>query len=240
MPQVKEPHQPPYSSVSLLRVAFSNGDTGWGTGALIGGSHILTCAHNLISRKGEYEATRIDVFPGYSSEREPGPKEGVPATHGFYHRAFTEGDRSWDIGVIRLGKAVALPGYMRPYAVEEEPDKELDIAGYPHGRHFLMWTDREIWTGINVPEHIFAYVHETEAGSSGSPVFQYDTRSGVALQYGVHSGLAENLEDKVGVLITELTKAFVDYAVSRVPPDAPFLIGIGPGELEEVRLRSPS
>jgi V8-like Glu-specific endopeptidase len=236
MPKVQDPQEPPFCSVALLRIELNNARTGWGTGAVIDAQHILTCAHNLISRHGQYEATRIDAFPGYSSDRPPAPVEGVSATNGFYPRVFAErADRSWDIAVLRLKDAIRLPMYMSPVAVEQEPKKELQIAGYPSDHHYRMWTDVELWSGINIEEHIFAYLHETAAGSSGSPVYEYETRVGVARQYGVHSGFAQNHEeDKVGVLITRVTKSFVDYAVRAQPgPEAPFLIGVLRAEFGE-------
>jgi V8-like Glu-specific endopeptidase len=236
MPKVDDPQAPPFCSVALLRIELNDARTGWGTGAVIDAQHILTCAHNLISRHGQYEATRIDAFPGYSSDRPPAPAEAVSASNGFYPRVFAEqADRSWDIAVLRLKQAIRLPADMSPFAVEQEPKKELQIAGYPSDRHYRMWTDIELWSGIDIEKHVFAYLHETAAGSSGSPVYEYEPRAGVARQYGVHSGFAQNRdEDKVGVLVTRVTKAFVDDAVRADPgPNAPFLIGVPLAEFGE-------
>jgi V8-like Glu-specific endopeptidase len=231
MPKVEEPNTPPYSAVALLRIELGDEETGWGTGALIDATHILTCAHNLVSRNGSYEARAIEAYAAYSSGHPPPVGGGVAARHGFYRRDFVQRrDRSWDIGVIELARPVRVDVYMQPTAVTEQqdPPKELDIAGYPSGHHYRMWTDRELWSGINVAEHVFAYVHETEAGSSGSPIYQYGRLAGAARLYGVHSGLAENLRDKVGVLITDVTRAFVEEAVrAGPPPGAPFLIALG-------------
>lgn len=224
MPKALDPSVTPYNTVALLRVKMNTGGVGWGTGAVIDANHVLTCAHNLVSRKGEYEATEIVAFPGYSSDKQPKPSEGHAATHGFFPKPFVAAkDRSWDIGVVRLGAGVKLPKYMRPYAVEG-PEKVLRIAGYHGGRHYEMWEDEEVWDEINVPEHVFVYAHRTEAGSSGSPVFK---SGGIQpLQYGVHSGLAENLEDKLGVLITKVTRKFVSDAVNAGVPATPFLVGL--------------
>ncbi|HWJ51263.1 MAG TPA: trypsin-like peptidase domain-containing protein [Solirubrobacteraceae bacterium] len=232
MPEVATPNAPPYSAVALLRMVLSNGDAGWGTGAVIDATHVLTCAHNLISRRGQYEARAIEVFPGYSGAQAPAPGSGVAASRGFYQRAFVYAqDRTWDIGVIELKHAVRMSVYMQPNAVTEQqdPPKELDIAGYPSSRHFRMWTDRELWSGINVQEHVFAYTHDTEAGSSGSPIYSWERRAEIARLYGVHSGLAQNREDKVGVLVTRVTHAFIEEAAHAAPPPgSPFLLALGP------------
>jgi V8-like Glu-specific endopeptidase len=227
VPQVKNPTKTPYDTLVLLRVALNTGAVGWGSGALLDGRHVLTCAHNLISRHREYEAVQITVFPGYSSAQQPNPANGIAASHGFYCDPFVDKhDRSWDIGVVRLVASVARSMYMTPFPVDSEPDQPLHIAGYPGNRHFRMWEDEELWSGVDVAEHIFAYVHETEAGSSGSPIFQYRATAQTLRQFGVHSGLAENLEDKVGVLITQVTASFIAAAVRMHEPLPTFLKAI--------------
>jgi V8-like Glu-specific endopeptidase len=185
VPEVATPNAPPYSAVALLRMVLSNGDAGWGTGAVIDATHVLTCAHNLISRRGQYEARAIEVFPGYSGAQAPAPGSGVAASRGFYQRAFVYAqDRTWDIGVIELKHAVRMPVYMQ---------------------------------------------HDTEAGSSGSPIYSWERRAEIARLYGVHSGLAQNREDKVGVLVTRVTHAFIEEAAHAAPPPgSPFLLALGP------------
>jgi len=226
MPEVENASVSPYNTIVLLQIELNTGKYGWGSGALIDDRHVLTCAHNLLSRKGEYRATNITAYFEYSSGAQPDPAQGVRAMRGFYCDPYANGDRTWDIGVVRLAAVVGRPLYMTPFAVDAEPLKLKFIAGYPGNRHFYMWQDEDVWTGINVPQHSFAYVHETEAGSSGSPVFEYSAVAQTLRQYGVHSGLAENLEDKVGVLITSVTAAFVNRAVRMTEPLFEFLIGL--------------
>jgi len=233
MPRVVNTNIPPYESVALLKVTYNDGSTGWGTGALIGSNHVLTCAHNLISRRSapvQYQATAIRVFPGYHSDRAPDDGQGVSASQYFYPTPFREqSDRTWDIGVVRLAQGIQRSVYFTPTEVtgNSEPPKELSVAGYPGSHHYWQWEDQEVWTGMNVQEHVFAYVHETEAGSSGSPVFHYATTWPRTIHlYGVHSGLAENLEDKVGVLITNVTNAFVRAVVGQPGPFSDFLVPV--------------
>lgn len=227
MPKVENPRDAPYGAVALIHSRFENEQAGWGTGAVIHPRAILTCAHLVTARDGTREAVGMSAYPGYSGANRP-HTGAAEALHAFYCGAFVSNrDRTWDIAVIRLVDSVDVPIVMTPSPVDDEPDKEQDIAGYPADHHFEMWRDREVWTGVNVPEHIFSYVHETSAGSSGSPVYRYNTQARIVHQHGVHSGLAENLEDKVGVLITRLTKSFVDYCLNvQLPPGQPFLVSV--------------
>jgi V8-like Glu-specific endopeptidase len=227
MPQVHNSTTTPYDTVVLLRIELDTGEFAWGSGALLNDKHVLTCGHNLISRQQRYEAVRVTAFPGYSSAQRPDPADGFAARHGFYCDPFvSRQDRGWDIGVVRLAASIARPIYMIPFPVDSEPDQPLRIAGFPANRHFRMWEDEEVWTGVDIAEHVFAYAHETEAGSSGSPIFQYREIARTLRQFGVHSGLAENLDDKVGVLITRVTAMFIASAVGMHEPLPSFLRAI--------------
>jgi V8-like Glu-specific endopeptidase len=224
MPEVRNPAATPYDTVALLHVVLDNGQEGWGSGALIDARHVLTCGHNLLARDESYRAVRITAFPGYSSRQRPNPAHGAAAEHAFYCVPYvSRRDRSWDIGVVRLAAPVARPMYMTPFPVDSDPEQPLTIAGYPGDRHFRMWEDEEPWAGVDVREHVFAYTHDTEAGSSGSPIFQYRPIAQTLRQVGVHSGLAENLADKVGVLITQVTAAVVAAALRINQPLPTFL-----------------
>jgi V8-like Glu-specific endopeptidase len=209
MPQVTHPDKFPYHCVGLLQVTLHGGGGGWGTGTLIDQKYIITCGHNIVY--GGKQASAAVFHPAYSSATQP--TAGLQVDCGFVKRLFMKGDRSWDIGVYRLSNPHYLSKFMQPEIVEHnrEPTKEMLVTGYPGDHHYHMWEDQEVVTGFNVAQHLFAYTHRTAPGSSGSPLYQHT--GGKAFLYGVHSGLAQNLEDKVGVLITQETYGFVHAAL---------------------------
>ena len=216
MPRVTTPNQYPYDCVGLLHITLDDGSSGWGTGTLIDDRHILTCGHNLF-HKGSY-AKAARFYPHYDSTQLP--SGGKAIAYGYLPTQFAKLDVTWDIAVYRLEAPLYAPTkFMVPEVVTttQEPTKTMDIAGYPSNKHYEMWTDQQVWNGIDVANHVFAYSHQTEAGSSGSPLFQL--HGGTARIYGVHRGLAETTEDKVGVLITEVTAGFLLAATQRGPSD---------------------
>ncbi|WP_082553996.1 trypsin-like serine peptidase [Rhizobium sp. Leaf453] len=211
MPHVTDTNIPPYDAIGLFGIDFGK-FRGWGTASLIDERYLLTCAHNVFY---ESQSALSGVFHrAYNSPNPPGAS-GVKVDCAFIKRAFkTHHDRSWDIAVLRLDGPIHKIQPLRLGLVteNEQPDRNMLVAGYPGSHNYRMWEEEELVRGFNVPEHIFAYTHETETGVSGSPLFRkYLHQSEV---YGVHSGLAENLEDKVGVLITEDTNAFIQQALS--------------------------
>lgn len=214
MPAVDNPNEYPFDCVGLLRVRLANGAIGRGTGALINEEFVVTCGHNIVYK--DLLAIAARFYPAYTSDHEPARGTGLEIESGFVKKAFSqEGDRNWDIGVFRLAGRQYRKKYLVPTIVEVHgslPNKDMLIAGYPSNQQFHMWRDEERVSGINVELHAFAYLHETAAGSSGSPL--YFTEHGQARLYGVHSGFAENRpEDKVGVLMTQVTEAFVTAAM---------------------------
>lgn len=214
MGKVDNPTQYPYSPVGLLHVTLDGGGEGWGTGTLINDRDILTCGHNLLYQ-GRY-ATSATFYPNYSANQRPPAQSGLSIGAGFLPKPFTRKDVTWDIGVYRLkNPQYTVRKFMTPTVVtqEQEPPKVLRIAGYPGNHHFEMWEDEQTWSGVDIGLHVFTYAHQTEAGSSGSPVFRIEGPEGTARIYGVHRGVLPDHEDKVGVLITEVTDGFIQAAI---------------------------
>ena len=154
-------------------------------------------------------------YRAYNETTPPQPSHGLEVSHAFIKRIFSEKhDRTWDIALLRLAAPVEFITSLRLGVVTEkgEPNREMRLAGYPGKKHYKMWEEEELVSGFDVPLHVFAYTHETETGVSGSPLYhQHRDHSKI---YGVHSGLAMNLDDKVGVLITETTYDFLQKAIN--------------------------
>lgn len=211
MPQVANSQAFPYNAIGAVNVTLQDGNAGWGTGTLIGERYVLTCGHNIIYNR--QAATSAVFYPGYNDVRQPAAG-GTAMDCGFVKRAFINGDRSWDIGLFRLANSVYANAYPQCSIVlaNQEPAPEMTIAGFPSDHHFNMWEETELVSGFNVAISAFAYTHATSTGSSGSPLFQLGGNNN-AFVYGVHSGLATNLDDKVGILITQTTYGFLAAAM---------------------------
>jgi len=187
---------------------------GWASGSLIGSRHILTAAHNLFKPEVR-RARRITAFPAYSSDARP-EHGGSEVSNGFYPSAYAlpggDVDRSWDIGVLALQSSVTLNKYFVPTLVSHnsEPSKRLEVAGYPGAHRYEMWKDDdEDWSGLNIADHIMSFNHYALPGSSGAPIF----RTFHAIQqYAVLIGIDGEHEDKLGVLITDVTNYFITLA----------------------------
>ena len=246
---VQNTNQAPYNAVCLVGCTVNRADnnqamgTGWGSGSLLSSSVALTCGHNLLSQSGTpHYSSAIRVWNGYSSASAP-TSGGVAAAHGLYFNSWHNGDRSWDIAVLRLTANINVPNYFAPQSVQQEPDNNMRIAGYPSDHHYAQWEDQEIWNGVNIQEHVFAYQHATQPGSSGSPVYKAFVAHGSGQlqihQYGVHIGLPnqQQQEERVGVLLTPVTYAFVRFAATCViPQSSPFLIRVTAQHIQQNRL----
>lgn len=242
MPAVVTPTATPYKVVCLLLCYEDGGRPPWvGTGTLIGGNrtiegaYVLTCAHNLVSDEGgRHSATRIHVFPHFSVlNQRPRPLSGHSVAHGIYPLRWANYFRkayNWDIALLKLDIPIRQGGnadnyqphdYMRPTAIEfgEAPPQPLSLAGYPGTHQLQMWEYEERWTQFNVGQHTIFYPHDTEPGTSGSPVYLC-VRGNPPNLYAVHgyegksTGKAEESKGGVGVLITRETHEFISRAIN--------------------------
>jgi V8-like Glu-specific endopeptidase len=201
----------PYNCVGLLEIQLDGGSGGSGTGALIGSTHVLTCAHNLYY--GGKFAQKAKFFAHYNSTVQP--TGGIAVDTGFIPKQYVKSPQfqGWDIAVYRLSSPVYLSTYLEPMITtkSQDPPNPLRIAGYPGNHAYEMWEDEQPWNGISVDDNLMAYGHNTEAGSSGSPVYKVESSRGRV--YSVHGGLIGPSEDKRGCLVTEATADFIRKAV---------------------------
>lgn len=231
MPRVEKLNEFPFDCVGLLLVRMASGHEGWGSGCLIDRLHVLTCGHNVFNQGSD--AVSASFYPGYSSRQPPEGSQGIRASHAFVCERYCEGDRSWDLGVYRLEQEWPLAKYMEMARVQEDNEvpNQLTMGGYPSNNHYLMWESVDNVDGFDIGQHVLIYAHETEAGSSGSPLFKPVPIRNEAKIYGVHRGLTKGFTDKVGVLLTSLTSDFVRYAQSWKGPASSFVTKVQIGDL---------
>lgn len=197
--RVSNPIRPPYSAVGLLRMHFTDGSWYWGSGALINNQQVLTCGHNLFDVPNQHQADQICFYPGWNGDTRPvvagaGQTPFIAARCAFYVAAYNdrtqypEGQTEWDIGLVNLNAQVNLPFYFTMQTVNNTDlvGHELDLAGYPGDRPGQMWIDRLPVEGIALRYNTLSHLHDTFRGSSGSPMYEYDSMNDIVRLYAVH------------------------------------------------------
>ena len=229
--RVGDANRPPYNSVCLLRIALGGGAGGRGTGALIGSRWILTCAHNLSGQPGDlYRATGVTAFPAWNSRQ--APAGGVAADYAFFPAVYRQGQDMWDVGVIHLNADAPPPPppNRRFYFVPQPMDariigEDVDLTGYPGGHGGEMWTDRDEVNGVHLPTNTMLFTNDTDAGSSGSPVYRYDAEADRVFQWGVHNSVNPQYGLRRGLLITRVVYDWIRFAIAQ-PAGQYFATGI--------------
>lgn len=212
--RVKDSTRPPYSAVGLLLMRFTDGKWYTGTGALIDQYHVLTCAHNLADAAPKtYQADIVRFFRAWNTDGKPN-KDTVgylEVSKWFFPGAYKEGNQSWDVGVVRLKNPVdkkVCPYFFTPFPVSnnslKDPEVFINLVGYPGGHNGEMWEDRDQVAELFFKENVMVYTHTTMKGSSGSPVYQYNSVMDVIYQYAIHvRGKSDpQFEFRQGTLIT--------------------------------------
>jgi V8-like Glu-specific endopeptidase len=199
--RVSNPIRPPYSAVGLLRMHFTDGNWYWGSGALINNQQVLTCGHNLFDVPNQHQADQIRFYPGWNGDTRPvvagaGQTPFIAARCAFYAAAYNdttqypEGQTEWDIGLVNLNAPVnpVPPFYFIPQTVNNTAlvGRDLDLAGYPGDHPGQMWIDRLPVEGIAPQYNTLSHLHETFKGSSGSPMYEYDSMNEIVRLYAVH------------------------------------------------------
>lgn len=242
MPQVTNSqiqNNPMYGAVGLVSATFGNG-TGFGSGALIDGTHVLTCAHNFYSLQTQAAATSALFSPGYNQSLgdPPTAPTGVVASRVFMPAAFTnDNDVSWDVAVARLDQVQTIPATFVPTPAQGfvRQGSELYLIGYPENRLGEMWIDQDEVATLDWERNFLVYTHDTMRGTSGGPLAQYDAISNEIRLFAVHvrgpSAPAQQVQAaappdnnlRVGILMTGPVLAFVDWALQAQPADGNFI-----------------
>jgi V8-like Glu-specific endopeptidase len=188
--------RPPYSAVGILLMHFTDGEWYTGTGALIDQYNVLTCAHNLVDPAPK--TARADIVRFFRAWNTPGNPNSFTTGYlevdcSFYPTKFQQGDKLWDVGMVRLKSPVDkkdCPFFFTPFPVNDNSlrDSEvfINIVGYPGNHKGEMWEDLDQVTGLFFKENVMVYTHTSMPGSSGSPVFKYNAVSDVIYQYAIH------------------------------------------------------
>jgi V8-like Glu-specific endopeptidase len=176
--------------------------------------------------KPAYAAAAISVYPGYSNPSAP-TGNGCPAAQAFFPLPFvTSNDASWDIAVLRLQQPLTNAPTMKLKGIAQESDlpTESTVAGYPGG--YVMCSDTYPHAGVNIRDHVLAYVHDTAPGVSGAPVFNPKTGEVYAIHRGrsLNEAQTEVTEVKVAPLITRATATFIQAAGTYGGPSRDFLV----------------
>ena len=217
---------PPNSAVGYLAMRWSDGIWAYGTGALINGSDILTCSHNLIDQVTEPvqgQAQEIFFYPAYNQQRPANPPPfGWEVKAGFYSTNFFNGQDAWDVGLCRLEEELEDPPpfFFTPTVTDEGIiNQEVFLTGYPGPRRGEMWSDIDEVAGVHLATNTMVYTNDTWPGNSGSPVWTYDAVEDVARQRGIHVS-REPQELRRGVLITNEILEWIQAAVNQPTPVA--------------------
>lgn len=223
---VKDVNAPPWRPLVCLRLRYSDGAEGIGTGILIAPDVILTAAHNLYAlhlrtfvrsaaamvgvkdgvAAAEARVKRVEVCPGYTAKSASDPTR-----------------YKLDFGVARV-ESTALhlwAGEVADVAEQVPLDDEalkasrLNVAGYPDREGSLkLKTDSGPIVADTLSATNFRYRMDTMPGQSGGPVFRYlaDTKT---LNYaGVHvagdsdSNLARRYDTEMRAQVQAWLKSF--------------------------------
>lgn len=203
-----------YLAIGVLQLNFDDGNTYYGTGALIDSKTILTCAHNL-TEKGNGAPPKvisINFFPKYNTQPFPLPlncqvAQGCySASYAVASSLYKNNQDDWDIGLIKLAQPINVNFYFNPITTVDDSlaneDEQLMITGYPGDKNGEMWTDFDTVANIDIGFNTLLFVVDTQAGSSGSPVYNYNSIDDKIYQYAVHVAKTEIAGLKRAILIT--------------------------------------
>lgn len=221
--RVRDADRSPFNAIGVLQLNFDNGNTYHGTGALINSTTILTCAHNLTDR-GQGVVPRvssINFFPAYNQQPFP-VTNNCQVNQGCYRAScafaalrYKGGEQDWDIGLIKLAQPIQRDFYFVPVITRDQSlvDQDLDITGYPGDKNGEMWTDSDEVANIDIALNTLLFVVDTEAGSSGSPVYKYNALDDKVYQFAVHVARTDAHGLKRAILITPAIGGWINNAI---------------------------
>ena len=233
MPRVNDSGRPTYSAIGQLMMHFTDNIWYSGSGALISNTQVLTCGHNIIARDGHY-ADEIRFYSAWNQGAIPvvaGPVAGqtahIRAQCAFYGNGYQNGEDKWDIGLVHLAAPVNLNpphAYFSMQTVNDNSlvEQNLSIAGYPGNHPGEMWLDHDVVEGISIPNNSLFHLHETAAGSSGSPMYIYDAESDLLRLYAVHVQAPNML--RRATLLTPAIRQKLTTAQAHVAHGGPFTV----------------
>ena len=170
----------------------SSGRHTFGVGVLIDDTHVLTCAHNVVDCKDDRltgaVALAATFHPG--EIRKPDDHGGRDAATAFFHAAYADEPRAWDIAVVRLAAPIPTEQISRYPAlvdcgalIKMRATRQLKMKVHGYKLEAKPVTVTELAAERN------ALVHNGGAiqGASGSPIYTAGTICGVHASEGKQS-----------------------------------------------------
>jgi V8-like Glu-specific endopeptidase len=224
MQRVQDTNRSPYNAVGLIRMEWNDGETYYGSGALVAPNLVLTCAHNFVEKEseGNDHATSAAFYPGWNTH--PLPTDGGTAAACVLVPEYYRRDDSWDIALMRLQNNIAVAHRFRPVASLNRSleGREVRLTGYPQDDDDLdgfMFEDSDEITIVHLESNTVIMTHDTLPGSSGSPIWDADADHYNV--YAVHNSY-QTQGLRRGTLITRPVAEFLEGAQA-TPCGARFL-----------------
>lgn len=228
--RVEETVKWPYSLITQVTIIENGQLGGFGSGAMVGPHHLLTCAHNVYDRKTSKLADKILVYPALNDSQAPFGEVKVVRAYTFkdYLDPKSKQFENNDMALLLLDKSIGqYTGWAGLLATDDKSlsQEQVNITGYPGDKQeqcTQMWTMRHMLKTI-MPE-MFYYEIDTFGGQSGSPIW-VNKWEGVPMILGVHTMGAENFMNW-GVRLSEpkfrdfLVKYIAETYVLNEPPSS--------------------
>ena len=234
--KVKTPYQHPCKSIGMISGETSYGIV-FGSGALIAGDLVLTCAHNCFYKHYEdnifisqEEVQNLKFYPSPSGKIEKilwGKRAHYPED---YAETSKDKHNRYDFAVLELAEDLSHYGC---FGVDSSPNnyrrekQKLILAGYPKGKQVMKDTrDASTWSVAMqwdhnedqemetlMEEEFLKYKILAAKGNSGSPVFKEE--NGEIYIVGVHIGGSEAEQYNHAVRLTARVRAIINSWVGR-------------------------
>ncbi len=197
----------PWSAIVKLTVSFPSGDLFDGSGVMVGRNDVLTAAHLVYKRSEGGYANSVIVTPAFEPER------GYESRYGSFHARVQIADTNYDHDAngVFFPAGMILPGNNGPGLVGSERDVALlalqtplgdrtgwmavdpdfkegwaNLSGYSNGGRLTNDTE---WAQDAVSDSYTSIRNfEADHGTSGGPVWHYDSLGRPAVVAIVSSG----------------------------------------------------
>jgi V8-like Glu-specific endopeptidase len=222
----------PFNAIGLIQMVWDDGNTYFGSGALISPREVLTCAHNFINQDNQPKAEALSAafFPGWNAHPLPN-QGGIAATCALVPGPYPRINDEWDIAILRLNAPVQVA---HRFALTVTKSKDLEgvtarVTGFPQDdgdNDGLMFDDDDEIVIVDLPTNTVLFTNATLSGSSGSPIWTQG--EDFYHVYAVHNSV-HGQDLRRGTLITPSVLSFLQAALSH-PCGNRFVELIGRGE----------
>jgi hypothetical protein len=149
--------------------------SGYGTGFRIGRDLLLTNWHVLHNPERDMRANSVVAQFDYELDGTDRPRPGLTIDCAI--ASIVVGDAEADWGIIRTSSPIpdSIPIIPLSGAVRPEPQTRAFILQHPNGDYKRLGYARNVITDVEGDAYLY-YLTDTQAGSSGSPVFDEQCR----------------------------------------------------------------